>query len=256
MDRRPRIGSYSCPGPKSTVFWLIGILLVGFALRTTYLLWVTSNPEFKWIDPDGYMREARILAGGGEGWRWTFDAVTHSVEGRDYALPPLYQIFLSLFALFPFFPFSAQFGQVLLATFSIAMVFELGRQIHSDRAGLIAAAVYALWLPNIIAVWSTMQETLYIPLMLLAFVLFTRAVIANAGQLAFGFSGVTFGLAALTRSMPAYFMIPAGLPSELLLDRATIRKPYLTVPASVRHRSPLRLGLDTEHLSSQPHHLS
>ena len=196
---------------RRTVVWLMAIMAVGLALRLTYLLTVTSNPHFNWMDPDSYMEDARDLAGDGEGWQWSFEIVKHSVEGRDYALPPLYPVFLSFFALFPSFPFTAQVGQVLLATLAIAMVFELGRQTHSVRAGLIAAVIYAFWLPNVIAVWSTMQEALYIPLLLLAFVLLARAVNREADWRTFGVAGVVFGLAALTRSMPVYFMMPVGL---------------------------------------------
>ena len=47
-----------------------------------------------------------------------------------------------------------------MSTATIALLFFLGRQLHSERAGLIAAAIYAAWLPNIIAVWSTMQEAI------------------------------------------------------------------------------------------------
>lgn len=199
------------PLERRTIAWLIAILAVGFGLRLTYLLMVTSNPGFTWIDPDSYLREARNLAGHGEGWRWSFEAVRHSVEGRDYALPPLYPVFLSLFALFPNFPFTAQVGQIVLATLANGLTFVLGRQIHSTRTGLIAAALYALWLPNIIAVWSTMQEALYIPVVLLAFVLLGRAINGSGGLLAMVLAGATFGLAALTRSMPMYFVLPAGL---------------------------------------------
>ena len=175
-----------------------------------YLLAVTSDPGFTWVDPDNYMEGAIELASEGEGWRWSFDAVQHSVEGRHYALPPLYVLFLSLFARFAYFPLSAQIAQVLLATAAIALVFELGRLIHSPRSGLIAAAVYSLWLPNIIAVWSTMQETLYIPLILLAFALLGRALEREATPLIYALAGAVFGLAALTRSMPVYFMLPAA----------------------------------------------
>ncbi len=196
---------------KRTIVCLTAIMSLGLAVRLTYLLTVTSNPHFIWMDPDSYMEDARDLAGDGEGWQWSFEVVKHSVEGRNYTLPPLYPVFLSLFALFPSFPFTAQVGQVLLATLAIAMVFELGRQTHSVRAGLIAAVVYALWLPNVIAVWSTMQEALYIPLLLLAFVLLARAVNRESGWRTFGLAGMVFGLAALTRSMPVYFMMPVGL---------------------------------------------
>jgi 4-amino-4-deoxy-L-arabinose transferase-like glycosyltransferase len=199
------------PRSRRTHLWLVAIVLIGLGLRLTYLFAVTSDPGFTWIDPDNYMEGALELAGEGEDWQWSFDAVRHSVEGRHYALPPLYVVFLSIFARFFSFPLSAQIAQVLLATAAIFFMFELGRLIHSPRSGLIAAAVYALWLPNIIAVWSTMQETLYVPLILLAFVLLGRALELEATSLMYGLAGAVFGLAALTRSMPVYFMLPLTL---------------------------------------------
>jgi 4-amino-4-deoxy-L-arabinose transferase-like glycosyltransferase len=113
---------------------------------------------------------------------------------------------LSVFAIFPSYPFNAQVGQIVLATLTIVLVFALGSQIHSERAGLIAAGVYALWLPNLIAVWSTMQEALYVPLLVLGFVLLFRAAGREGGFWAFCLAGIVFGAAALTRSMPVYFV--------------------------------------------------
>jgi hypothetical protein len=83
----------------------------------------------------------------------------------------------------------------------VGLVYESGRLAHSVKAGLAAAAIYALWFPNAIATWFY-QETLYVPLLLLAFVLYLRAR-RPAG---FAFAGGAFGLAALTRSMPLYFV--------------------------------------------------
>jgi 4-amino-4-deoxy-L-arabinose transferase-like glycosyltransferase len=191
---------------------------------------VTSDPRFQWIDPDDYMGSALALAGGGEAWQWSFDAVRHSVEGQHFALPPLYPAFLSFFALFPAFPFSAQVAQILLGTVSIALTFELGRLLHSSKAGLIAAAIHALWLPNIIAVWSTMQEALYVPLLLAGFVLAGGAANRSNGFWGLGFAGAMFGLAALTRSMPVYYMIPASI---LFLVLAANRKKALPQVAAL-----------------------
>jgi hypothetical protein len=75
----------------------------------------------------------------------------------------------------------------------------------------MAAAGYAVWIPNILNVWSTSQEALYGPLILLAFTLLARAMIADAGRLQFGLAGISFGFAALTRSMPLFFVMPAAL---------------------------------------------
>jgi hypothetical protein len=61
--------------------------------------------------------------------------------------------------------------------------------------------VYAVWFSSIITFWFY-QETLYVPLVLLDFVLFFRA----ESHRAFFVAGAVFGLAALTRSMPLYFL--------------------------------------------------
>jgi len=194
---------------KRSVLVLTLIVLVGFGVRIAYLLHATSQPRYQWVDPDHYELKGSVLAGDGEGWRWTFDAVRHSsYDQRFYVLPPAYPVFLSLFALFPGYPFTAQFGQVVMATATVFLLFFLGRQIHSERAGLIAAAVYAAWLPNIIAVWSTMQESIYVPVVVLAFVLLLRAVNRDdtATPWDYAFAGIAFGVATLTRSMPMYVM--------------------------------------------------
>jgi hypothetical protein len=128
--------------------------------------------------------------------------VEHAVEGRRYALPPLYPLFLSFFAVLPKFPFNAQVAQALLATLGCAFTFLIGQEVHSERAGLIAAAIAAVSLSSVIAVWSTMQEALFVPLLLLAFVLLLRAR-AFPG---FALAGLVFGLAALTRSLPLYYL--------------------------------------------------
>lgn len=183
------------------------ILALGLAVRLLYLAQVTSPPGFVWDDPDSYMSHGLEMASGKHGWHFDFDVVEHRVEGGRYVLPPLYPVFLSFFALLPGYPLNAQVGQTILATFAIFFVFLLGREIHSDRTGLVAALAMALWFPNIIAAWSTMQEALYIPLVLLAFVVLLRAR-SVAGFLV---SGLIFGLAALTRSMPLYYLPVAAL---------------------------------------------
>jgi 4-amino-4-deoxy-L-arabinose transferase-like glycosyltransferase len=185
------------------------ILTVGLALRVLYLIHALHSPGYVWEDPDGYAQQALRLAGP-DGWSWTFHAVTYLINGQRHALPPLYSVFLSFFALVPGFPVTALAAQVALAVGANWVVFALGRYLHSTRAGLLAAAGYALWVPNIFNVWSTSQESLYIPLILTAFLLLARAIDREPGVLGFGVSGAVFGLAALTRSMPMFFVLPAA----------------------------------------------
>lgn len=184
------------------------LVLLGFGARVGYLLHATSEPGYEWVDPDHYELKGRLLAQDGAGWRWSFDAVRHSsYDQRFYVLPPAYPVFLSLFALFPGYPFTAQVGQVILSSATVLLMFFLGRELHSERAGLIAAAIYVFWIPNVIAVWSTMQESIYVPLVVLAFVLLLRATSKDdARPRDYAFAGIVFGLATLTRSMPMYVL--------------------------------------------------
>lgn len=186
---------------------LAAILAIGFGIRLMYLLRVARTPGFTWDDPDGYLAHALMLARA-DGWHWTFDVAKYVINGQVHALPPLYSIFLSVFALFPGLPLSALVAQSVLSTIAIALVFMAGRMLHSSTTGLWASAGYAVSVPAIIGVYSTSQEALYIPLLLLAFVLYARALTTDARPLAFGVAGAALGLAALTRSMPLFFVVP------------------------------------------------
>ena len=186
---------------------LAAIVAAGFVLRVVFLLIAVRTPGFTWADPDGYLHNALLLVRP-DGWHWSFDVAKYDAAGRVYALPALYSIFLSFIALFPGMPLTAQLAQIVLSTMAIVLVFALGRYLHSPAAGLWASAAYAASFPNIFNVWSTSQESLYIPLVLAAFVLYARALVRNAGPAAFAAAGVALGLAALTRSMPLFFVAP------------------------------------------------
>jgi hypothetical protein len=195
--------------PTACYAILAVVLLVGLAVRLQYLLMAIRTPGFTWSDPDGYLEHALMLAGP-HGWHWTFDVARYPINGQIHALPPLYSIFLSFIALWPGLPLSALIVQLVLAVAAIALVFALGRMVHSPAAGLLAASAYALSVSSIFNVWSTSQEALYLPLVLLAFLVLGRAVTKGAGSGAFAVAGALFGLAALTRSMPLFFVVPAA----------------------------------------------
>ena len=202
---------------RRTRVLLGAIVCIGLILRLLYLAHATARPGYRFDDPDSYLQQGERIALGASGFWFDFEMVEHAVEGRRYALPPLYPVFLSLFALLPGFPVNVLVGQAALAALGCIFVFLLGRAIHSDRAGLVAAAFYALWFPNVIAVWSTMQETLFIPLVLSGFVVLLRARTFGG----FALAGLLLGAAALTRSMPLYYVPVAAV---LLLWRDGIRR--------------------------------
>jgi hypothetical protein len=183
----------------ATKVLLGAILLSALALRLFYLVPLALEPRFDWPDPDHYLMGAKILTQ--DGWDWTFRAVRYEWAGRYFYLPPLYPIFLSLFSVFSNMATAAQLGQLVLGVAAVGLVYEMGRVVHSARAGLLAAGVYAVWFSSVITFWFY-QEALYVPLVLLAFVLLFRA----ESHRAFFVAGAVFGLAALTRSMPLYFL--------------------------------------------------
>jgi hypothetical protein len=188
------------------------LVVAAFLVRMWVLQTAVASGTFAPLDPDGYMRQGRDLARDGQGWQWTLEAVRYRWEGRTYLLPPLYQVFLSLFALFTSaYPYSAIVGQIALNALSVAALFMIGASVHSRRAGVVAAAVYAFWIPNIWAFEQFLQEQLYVPLLLVAFALLLRATSRAASPAAFACAGAAFGMAALTRSMPVYFFVPAAI---------------------------------------------
>ena len=202
---------------------LLCITALGLLLRLGYLFHATSLPRYVLDDPDHYELKGRALAGDGTGWEWSYDVVSHnSYDHRTYMLPPGYPVFLSWFAMFSGYPRNAQVAQAVLSSLTIVLLFLLGRRVHSERAGLIAAAVYAAWLPNIVAVWSTMQESIFVPLVVLAFVLLLFAR-DRGGAVAHGLAGLALGLATLTRSMPLYFL-PLAMALMVLLPSVSRRR--------------------------------
>jgi Dolichyl-phosphate-mannose-protein mannosyltransferase len=195
---------------RSVRVWLALVIVIGVALRVAYLHYALGTPGYTWADPDGYIRQAHRLTTG-SGWHWTFDVARYEFAGRTFALPPLYPVFLSLFVRGPGFPLTALVAQVLLSCAAMVAVFDLGRLVHSARAGLLAAAAYAIWVPAIFGgVWSTSQETVYLPVLLLAFDVLLRAR-RDRRIVSFAAAGLTFACAALTRSMPTFFVVPAAL---------------------------------------------
>ena len=89
---------------RRTPVLLGAIVCLGLFLRLSYLAHATARPGYRLDDPDSYLRQGERIALGASGWWFDFDVVEHAVEGRRYALPPLYPVFLSLFALLPGFP--------------------------------------------------------------------------------------------------------------------------------------------------------
>lgn len=181
---------------------LIAVVLVGLTLRVVWVLWVDPFP---FGDTYWYVNVAQNLIEG-----HGFAANPHGlfeppgVPKATAYYPPLYP--LTLAALWKVIGFSLTSGKLLnacLDTLTIFFVYDTGRRVFDRRAGLAAAAVYAL-LPNAIA-WLPLllSETLFTFLFLAAlWVLVASRPWADARRPAVpGLFGLLAGLAVLTRGL-------------------------------------------------------
>jgi 4-amino-4-deoxy-L-arabinose transferase-like glycosyltransferase len=195
------------PSALATAVVLALILAGGWGLRTAYLSHVQAKPGFAWADPDGYTRQARSLVTEDGRWRWSWDVVHYEWNSRIWVLPPGYQVVLSWFARErAAFPGNAARFNILLSTLLCGLLFWIAARLHSRRAGLVAAAIGAVWLPQVSGAPFFFQEQLYVPLLALSFALAIEAWTRESKGPLFALAGLTFGLTALTRAMPFYFV--------------------------------------------------
>ena len=192
-----------------------GLVALALALRLACLFYVLGQ-DFVWHDADAYLAKGARLVESGQ-FRWTYAAVAYPWGGRVYALPPLFSLYLAPFARFASYPFNAFVGLAVLNALAIPLIVRLGTRLHSLTAGLVGGALYACWGSDIVGFGQVRQEPLYLPLVIAATLALVRAW-DRRGAAAFALAGAAFGLAALCRSMPIYFVAAAAI-ALVLRDR-------------------------------------
>jgi hypothetical protein len=188
---------------RRTWFAVGGLVALALALRLGCLFYLLG-PDFVWHDADAYLAKGARLVESGT-FRWTYEAVTYPWGGRTYVLPPLFSLYLAPFASFASYPFNAFVGLAVLNALAVPLVVHLGARLHSRRAGLVAGVLYACWGSDIVGLGQVRQEALYLPLVIAATLALVRAWQTRGSQ-PFAIAGALFGLAALCRSMPIYFV--------------------------------------------------
>ena len=183
---------------------------------------MSRNPE-PWADPDEYRIHSELIVINASGVHWDVRAFMLG----PLVKAPLYPFVLAVAASLPApFPLSAALIQIALGAAAVAGLFVIGREMHSELAGLIAAAVYAVWLPSLGAVPFLLQEQLHVPLVIAGMALLLRASARSASPVQFAVAGGVLGLAALARLMPLYYIGPAAVAYVALADdrRRAIRE--------------------------------
>jgi Dolichyl-phosphate-mannose-protein mannosyltransferase len=192
-----------------------GLVALALALRLGCLFYILG-PDFVWHDADAYLAKGARLVEAGR-FRWTYDAVAYPWGGRVYALPPLFSVYLAPFALFAGYPFNAFVGLAVLNALAIPLIVRLGARLHSLTAGLVGGLLYACWGSDIVGLGQVRQEPLYLPVVIAATLALVRAW-DRRGAGPFALAGAAFGLAALCRSMPIYFVAATAV-ALVLRDR-------------------------------------
>ena len=188
----------------------------GIAARLLYLDHVMALPGFEWTDPDFYMAKSRALFEGGS-WQWTSEAFQYKHRGRVFHLPPLYQVFLSVFGTLPWnWPTSAAIAQAVVPGVNSVAAYALGTNLHSRRAGVIAGWLLAISPAFVHIAPIFMQEQIYIPLLLTSLATLSWLLTGRRRGAWWFAGGLLFGLAILTRSMPLYF-VPVGTTAAIWL---------------------------------------
>ncbi len=185
--------------------WLVAVVAAGAVLRLVWALMAQEPSELR--DPVLYMILADFVSAG-DGYRYGFGPD----QGTTAYYPPGYPLVLGAAAwavgLLPgdVSTFAVAVGlNVVLSVATIGLVFVLGRRLAGDRAGLVAAGVWALW-PNLVFHSGiVLTETLFLFLLVLLFivVLGDPAAARAPGRARLVTIGVLFGMALLVRPVSA-----------------------------------------------------
>lgn len=184
-----------------TYRWSLGaIAAIGLAVRVAWVQWASRRPTDIFLDPTRYLGYAQEIAAG--------RGMTEPLTGDPTAYyPPGYPWFLGVIE-WVSSPFTdagwhvAVHVQAVLGAVTIVLVAHVARRLAGRRAGLAAAALYAIY-PNLVFHTGVLLgETLYI-FFSMAFVAvlvdrpWTRS--AGAGARRALACGVLLGLAVMVR---------------------------------------------------------
>lgn len=203
------------------LWWLAGIAAIGFAVRLAWVLTVPS-PEGGLVDNAWYYATASNLAHG-------YGMTVSVVPGDGYAAgpggyqavfwPPGYPLTLAgFFTLFGSSLAVAEAVNVAAGTITILLTFLIGARVFGARAGLIAAALFAVYPAAIFWLEVPLSETVFSVPFGVAILLLITTGRRPSPTLAFAF-GLALGYATIMRAQASVVWIAALLTWWVLYDR-------------------------------------
>jgi 4-amino-4-deoxy-L-arabinose transferase-like glycosyltransferase len=207
-------GPVTTPAVAATRFWraLLLVVLAGIGLRVGYVLTVTQH-DHALYDAAFYELEARTLADG-RGFVYPLPGPQAAKAAADH--PPLTALALVPAAELPGdSQLWMRFTMVLLGIGVVVLVGLLGNVLAGERAGIVAAAlaaVYAnLWMNDGLLMSETLAALTTVAALLLAYLLLRRRMWPVAAAL-----DLVCGMAALTRAELALLVPLLAVPAAWL----------------------------------------
>ena len=169
--------------------WTAAIFLVAFILRLFYLVQIDSIPLFYHLAGDGrtYDEWAQRIAGGD----WLGQGVFYQAPLYPYFLGALQMVFGHNLWLIRFF-------QILLGSLSCALIYCVGKQLFSRRAGIAAGFLLAVYTPAIFFDALIEKSILDLCLLSLLLLLLVQAMVRQRWQQWLA-CGIVLGLFGLSR---------------------------------------------------------
>jgi 4-amino-4-deoxy-L-arabinose transferase-like glycosyltransferase len=212
-------------GRLRTQIALIGLLALG--IRLFYILAIAPAPTGVGGDAGFYHSAANLIANGHFLYRGIFGHAYHTAEH-----PPLYPLVLSVSSLAGGDTLTAhRVVSCVIGTGGVILIAILARRVAGDRAGLIAAAVAAVYPPFITADGLVMSEPLFVltvtAALLAALALLQRPSVSTAALL-----GAAIALATLTRGEGILLLPLLAWPAAVLADGSSRRDRALAATAT------------------------
>ncbi len=210
----------SSPGRPSSFRWfLAGASILAVLLRVGLALGLPE--KLYWPDSNWYFRVAESIASG------------HGF-GPSMARGPLYPYFLSVILLFSSRILVVRVCEAVLSAFGCVLLGVIGRRLFSERVGLLAAFVSAVY-PYFVYLPSAQGSDNLVTVMFLVSVLFLAGQASSFSLRGSLLSGLFLGLSFLGR--PSMMAVLPGLAVWSLLPgrravRASLRRTVLIVIAA------------------------